>query len=314
MNLKQLEYFVHVAELGSFSKAALVLQIAQPALSRQVRALEMDLRETLLLRNGRGVALTEAGRRLFEHSVTILQQVAQAREELGARRDEPSGHITIGLPPSIARQLTLPLIDGFKRQLPKARLAIVEGLSTHVAEWIATGRVDVGLLHNPESQASLEITPVLEEPLCLVEPLTAPSQRPASKRTPPAAQETTVPLRELDRYPLVMPERTQAIRRLLESQAVLAGVKLDIAWEVSSIPSIIDLVCAGYGCGVLTASAVAASPRADELRVRPLSQPQLISVLCVAVSAHKRSTPLIRHAQAMLQALTRALPQGTAAR
>jgi LysR family nitrogen assimilation transcriptional regulator len=95
---------------------------------------------------------------------------------------------------------------------------------------------------------------------------------------------------------------------------VLAGVKLDIAWEVSSIPSIIDLVCAGYGCGVLTASAVAASARAGELRVRPLSQPQLISVLCVAVSAHKRSTPLIRQAQAMLQTLARALPQGAAQR
>jgi LysR family transcriptional regulator, nitrogen assimilation regulatory protein len=83
MNLKQLEYFVSVAELGSFSKAAVVLDIAQPALSRQVRALEIDLRETLLLRNGRGVTLTQAGQRLFEHSVAILQQVAQAREDMG---------------------------------------------------------------------------------------------------------------------------------------------------------------------------------------------------------------------------------------
>ena len=64
MNFKQLEYFVHVAELGSFSKAALVLDIAQPALSRQVRALETALRETLLLRNGRGVVLTEAGQQI----------------------------------------------------------------------------------------------------------------------------------------------------------------------------------------------------------------------------------------------------------
>jgi LysR family nitrogen assimilation transcriptional regulator len=304
MNLKQLEYFVHVAELGSFSKAALVLQIAQPALSRQVRALEMDLRETLLLRNGRGVALTEAGRRLFEHSVGILQLVAQAREELGSQRDDPAGHITIGLPPSIARQLTLPLIDGFRRELPRGRLAVVEGLSTHVTEWIITGRVDVGLLHNPEAQPALEITPVLEEPLCLVEPITPGRPRAA------AGDADAVPLRELGRYPLVMPERHQTIRRLLESQAVLAGVPLNIAWEVSSVPSIIDLVCAGYGHGVLTASAVAASSRAAELRVRPLVEPQLVSVLCMAVSAHKRSTPLIRHAMGMLQALVQALPQG----
>ena len=65
MDLKQIEYFVHVAELGSFSKAAVVLDIAQPALSRQVRALETELREVLLLRNGRGVKLTDAGQRLL---------------------------------------------------------------------------------------------------------------------------------------------------------------------------------------------------------------------------------------------------------
>lgn len=168
MNLTQLEYFVSVAELGSFSKAALALDIAQPALSRQVRALEVDLRETLLLRNGRGVTLTEAGQRLFEHSVSILNRVSQAREDMGAQRDEPVGRITIGLPPSIGRQLTLPLIDGFRRQLPKARLAIVEGLSSHIAEWLSTGRVDLGLVYNPDAASHMTIAPLLQEPLCLV--------------------------------------------------------------------------------------------------------------------------------------------------
>ena len=142
MNLKQLEYFVHVAELGSFSKAAVVLDIAQPALSRQVRSLETELRQQLFLRNGRGVALTDAGKRLFDHSVAVLQLMAHAREDLGASRDEPVGRVTIGLPPSIGRQLTLPLIDRFKKQLPAARLAIVEGLSTHIVEWVTTGRIE----------------------------------------------------------------------------------------------------------------------------------------------------------------------------
>ena len=151
MNFKQLQSFVHVAELGSFSKAALVLDIAQPALSRQVRALEIDLRETLLLRNGRGVVLTEAGQRLYEHGVNILQALAQAESDMGANRDAPVGRITIGLPPSLGRQLTLPLIDGFQRRLPLARLAIVEGLSSHIGEWISSGRVDLGLLYNPEA-------------------------------------------------------------------------------------------------------------------------------------------------------------------
>jgi len=121
MNLKQLEYFVQVAELGSFSKAAVVLDIAQPALSRQVRSLETELRQQLFLRNGRGVALTDAGKRLFDHSVAVLQLMAHARQDLGASRDEPVGRVTIGLPPSMGRQLTLPLIDRFQKQFPAAR-------------------------------------------------------------------------------------------------------------------------------------------------------------------------------------------------
>lgn len=302
MNLKQLEYFVSVAELGSFSKAALALDIAQPALSRQVRALEVELRETLLLRNGRGVSLTEAGQRLFDHSVAILNQVSQAREDMGARRDEPVGGITIGLPPSIGRQLTLPLIDGFRRQLPKARLAIVEGLSSHIAEWLASGRIDLGLVYNPDNAAHLAIKPLLKEPLCLVSAATGRD----TARGP-------LPLKSLARYPLVVPERQHVIRRLLESQATLAGLALDIAWEVSSIAAIIDLVCAGYGHAVLNASAVVASGRADELIARPIIDPVLDSVLCLAVPAHRRATPLQRHAATLLTELVRSLPQGNAA-
>jgi LysR family nitrogen assimilation transcriptional regulator len=298
MNLKQLEYFVQVAELGSFSKAAVVLDIAQPALSRQVRSLETELRQQLFLRNGRGVALTDAGKRLFDHSVAVLQLVSHAREDLGASRDEPVGRVTIGLPPSIGRQLTLPLIDRFRKELPAARLAIVEGLSSHIVEWVTTGRVDVGLVYNPEAQPGLEITPLLQEELGLV------SHAPKGKRKASEA----LPMTELSRYPLIVPERVHAMRRLLETQAALAGIKLDIAWEVSSVPSIIDLVCAGYGHAVLTASGVAASARAKELTIRRLIEPTPASVLCLASSAHKRPTPLTQHTMRLLTALVRALP------
>ena len=297
MNLKQLEYFVRVAELGSFSKAARVLGIAQPALSRQVRALETELRETLLLRDGRGVRMTEAGKRLFEHGVGILQLVARAREDLDASRDEPTGRIVVGLPPSIGRRLALPLIETFKRELPRARLAIVEGLSTHIAEWIATGRVDVGLLHNPEPQPELETTPVLEEPLGLVSPVDGRGRRPKAA--------APVPLRELGAYPLVVPERSHAIRRLLETHAARAGVKLDTAWEVSAVPAIIDLVAAGHGHAVLTASAIAESGQAARLVFRPIVEPPLVTQLALAVSATRRPTPLVRHLTARLPLLAK---------
>jgi LysR family nitrogen assimilation transcriptional regulator len=300
MNLKQLEYFVQVAELGSFSKAAVVLDIAQPALSRQVRSLETELHQQLFLRNGRGVALTDAGKRLFDHSVAVLQLMAHAREDLGASRNEPVGRVTIGLPPSMGRQLTLPLIDRFKKELPSARLAIVEGLSTHIVEWVTTGRIDIGLVYNPEAQPGLEITPLLQEQLGLVSHAAKGKRKRAA--LPP------LPMKELSRYPLIVPERVHAMRRLLDTQAALAGIKLDIAWEVSSVPSIIDLVCAGYGYAVLTASGVAASARSGELVTRRLVDPTPVSVLCLAISAHRRPTPLTQHTMRLLTALVRELP------
>ncbi len=303
MNLKQLEYFVRVAELGSFSKAALVLNIAQPALSRQVRLLETDLHVTLLTRNGRGVVLTEVGQRLFDHSVGILQLVSRAAEDVAAARDEPAGRIVIGLPPSIGRRLTLPLVEGFRRHLPKARLAIVEGLSTHLTEWIATGRVDLGLIHNPEPNPAIEVTPVLDEPLGLVSPAVGKS-----------ARALPLPMADLTAYPLILPERTHAMRKLIETQAALLNLKLDIRLEISGVPAILDLVAAGYGHAVLTRTALAAFGRPGAFVLRPLAKPGLSSTLFLAVSAHKPSTPLGRRAMRLLQELVLAESVGATAR
>ena len=296
MNLTQLRYFVRVAEMGSFSKAAIELDVAQPALSRQVRLLETDLRVNLLQRTGRGVLLTEPGKRLFEHAVGILQLVARAREDLGANRDEATGRIVVGLPPSMGRMLTLPLVDAFQRDMPKARLAIVEGLSTHITEWIATGRVDLGLVHNPDANPAIETMPVLDEPLCLVG--AAKGTRGETPRKP-----APLPFAELAKVPLVVPEHTHAIRKLLETQAALAGLKLNIAYEVSSVQSILELVRHGHGHAVLARSAVLASGQPGAFRVQPLVEGALTSRLCMAVSAHKPATPLVRQAMRLLREL-----------
>lgn len=292
MNMKQLEYFVRVAELGSFSKAALVLNVAQPALSRHVRLLETDLKAQLLTRNGRGVVLTDIGKRLFDLSTGVLQLMDSIGEELQAARDEPVGRIVIGLPPSISRKLALPLVEAFRRAVPKARLAMVEGLSAHLAEWIATGRVDLGLIYNPEPNPAIEVTPVLMEPLGLVSPA-------GRRRKAPGP----IALSELPGVPLVLPERTHAMRKLLETQAALQGVKLDIALEVSSAQAILDLVAAGYGHAVLTPTALAASGNPQAFHLRPIDPPAIRSALCMAVSAHKPMTLLGQKAQRLLHGL-----------
>lgn len=300
MNLKQLEYFVRVAELGSFSRAAMILDVAQPALSRQVRLLETDLRCSLLQRTGRGVILTEAGKRLFERSVGILQLVQQTREDMEAGRGEPSGRVVIGLPPSLGRMLTLPLVEGFRGRMPKAHLIIVEGLSTHIIEWIATGRVDLALVHNPQAQPAIEIRPILDEPLCLVSRARGRARHPAALQFEPP-----VVFADLPHHPLVIPDHTQTIRRLVEAQAALSGVKLTIAWEVSGVPAILDLVRAGYGHAVLSPGAVQASGEPQSFSIRPIEQPKLLSKLCLALSAHKPASALTRHAMRMLDDLAR---------
>ena len=292
MNLVQLRYFVRVAEMGSFSKAAIELDVAQPALSRQVRLLETDLRVTLLQRTGRGVLLTDAGKRLFDHAVGILQLVAHAREDLSANRDEATGRIVIGLPPSMGRMLTLPLVDVFREHVPKARLAVVEGLSAHIVEWISTGRVDLGLIHNPDANPAIETLHVLDEPLCLVS-----AAKGVARRQPP------LPLAELVKLPLVLPEHSHAIRKLLETQAALSGLKLNIAYEVSSVSAILELVRSGHGHAVLAPSAIAASGQESAFRMRPLAEGVLTSTLCMAVSAHKPATPLLKRSMRLLHEL-----------
>jgi LysR family nitrogen assimilation transcriptional regulator len=290
MDLNQLETFIHVAEYGSFSKAALVLGVAQPSLSRQVRALEIELREALLLRHGRGVELTESGRHLLEHCHGILHLVTKAKEDLAARRDEPTGHISIAMTPTLARLHTLPLIRAFRKTMPKARLALIEGFSAHITEWLTSGRADIGLVHNPEPLPALDIKPLRRGRLFLVSLAT---QAPVGP----------VPLRELANYPLVMPERGHIFRKLAEAAAAMAGVQLRVEWEVSSIPVILDLVFAGMGHAALGEDAILPVQHRKRLAVTPIVQPGIEFTLCLVTSAQRRETPLRQRTAALLEKL-----------
>jgi len=165
-------------------------------------------------------------------------------------------------------------------------------LSTHLTEWIATGRVDLGLVLNPEPNPAIEVTPVYNEPLGLVGP------RPGKN-----GKAAPVPLAELVNYPLILPERSHALRKLLETQAALSGLKLNVALEVSSVQAILDLVAAGHGYAVLSQTALTASGRPQDFTLSPLTKPGLTSTFFMAVSALKPITPLGRQAFRLLQEL-----------
>lgn len=292
MDLKQLEYFVRVAELGSFTRASMALGVAQPALSRQVRLLEVELRQNLLVRNGRGATPTEAGKLLLAHGRGILHQVERAREELGRVRGALAGRVAIGLPPSLARVLTVPLTRAFRAQLPEASLSISEALSVTMLEWLTTGRLDIAVLYNAQPATEIEIHPLRDEELMLIEP-----RPPGLSEDPP----TAIPLSEVAELPLVIPSRPNAIRMQVETEMANIGCRPTIALEIDGVSAILDLVADGAGAALLSRNAVASSIRPSAYRMRPISPP-LKTRLCLATSSQRPATltqqktlELIRH-------------------
>jgi LysR family transcriptional regulator, nitrogen assimilation regulatory protein len=295
MELKQLEYFRHVAELGSFTRASAFLSVVQPALSRQVRQLEVELGQNLFERNGRGVVLTDAGARLLEHTRGILTQVGRARQDLEDQRNGDSGHVALGLPPSLGASVTVPLVKAFEKQLPNARLATVEGLSAYMLEWLSVGRVDCALVYNATDSGSVEVRPVIDEQLFLV---AAPENV-----DPRNARAKSIALPHLADYPLVIPSRPHAIRMSVENALAGAGRKIRVAYEIESIPAVIDLVRQGHGFGVLPLNAVRASPWANAVRVKPIASVK--ASLSTATSAQRPKSPLMRKAIELIREVVR---------
>jgi LysR family transcriptional regulator, nitrogen assimilation regulatory protein len=295
MDLKQLEYFRHVAELGSFTRAASFLSVVQPALSRQVRQLEVELGQNLFDRNGRGVVLTDAGTRLLEHTRGILMQVGRARQELEDQRNGDSGHVVLGLPPSLGRSVTVPLVKAFGRLLPNASLATVEGLSAYMLEWLSVGRVDCALVYNAPASPSVDVQPLLDDQLFLIAPLSKPARK-ARK---------SITLAELADHPLIIPSRPHSIRMSVEN--ALAGVdrKIKVAHEIECIPAVIDLVRQGHGFGVLPLNAVKSTPWGEQVQVKPILAPILKTSLSIATSAQRPKSPLMRKAIDVIRDIVR---------
>ena len=289
MDLKQLEYFVNVVDLGGFSRAARLLGVAQPAISRQVRRLEVELRQNLLVRNGRGASPTEAGKRLLAHARGILQQVDRARAEVDEIQGAAVGRVVVGLPPTLARLMTAPVVREFRRRYPRASLSIVEGLSSYMQEWLQVGRIDIGLLYNPVPSPAIDSRPLLQEALFFV----APKKKGAAPRT--------MPLRDLPRYPLIIPSRPNAIRMLVETRLAAIGLKPQVAMEIDAVSAILELVAEGHGHAVLSPRALEGADVARRLATRPIVRPRLASTLAIAISAQRPSTPLQQATVALIE-------------
>jgi LysR family nitrogen assimilation transcriptional regulator len=305
MDLKQIEAFVTVAELGSFTKAASALGIAQPLLSRHVRQLEVALHQNLLLRNGRGVTVTEAGLVLLEHGRGILHQIEVAKEELGSVRGALSGRVSIGLPPSLSKLITVVLTLSFREELPQAKLSLTEGFSVLMVESLRAGRLDMAVLYNPPPSPDLEMTLLHEEALVLI---AGKSSAAEITKQAGVALKAAMPLTTLSQLPLIVPSRPNAFRLLIEREMLRINAKPHIVLEIDGLNAILELVKEGMGFAVLPAYTLRNFANMQEFSVHRIDKPQLMSQLMLVRSAKRPMTATHHAAQKIIEAeVSRAL-------
>lgn len=289
MDLKQLEYFVRVAELGSFTRASIALDVAQPALSRQVRLLEVELRQNLLTRNGRGATLTEPGKLLLEHGRGILHQVQLAREELGAARGTLAGRVSIGLPPSLSRLITVPLTRSFRAHLPQAQLTLTEGFSVLMYDGLRVGNLDMAVLYNPEQSPETDAVTLHEEELMLISPR-AEATPVATRKKAQRHRGAPIRLSEVAALPLILPSRPNAFRVLVEAEMTRIGKRPQVVMEVDGLNAILNLVKEGLGHAVLPGYTLSNFDNADPFTVRSIHSPRIMSQLMLMWSSRRPTT------------------------
>lgn len=303
MDFKQLEYFVRVAEMGGFTRAASMLEVTQPALSHQIRQLEVELRQSLLYRHGRGVALTESGKSLLTHAREILAHVKRAEDELTRGKGSPAGHVTVGLPTGVARRLTLPMMERFRRCYPDASCTIKEGLSVDLVEGVVTGRIDIAMVYNAVPSPSIEIAPLAELEMFLIAP----------RRT--RGLVASIAMSELPEYPLIAPTRPNANRAWIELELTHHGLKPNIALEIDGIVPTLELVLGGFGYAILPVFLLWAHGFSTRLWGVPIVQPTPIMHMALVTSAHRPATQLMRQVLSYLhEAGTKLLAKGTRSR
>ena len=277
MELRQLESLVAIADGGSFSRAAVTLNLAQPSLSRQIALLEQELGQRLLVRTGRGVELTTAGEVFIVHAREMLDTARRGRDAMHDLGQEPAGRVTVGMPPRVAMGLSVPLVRSFRERFPRAVITVLEGLSLALRESLVAGKLDLALLFDPRPSPQLSYEPLMREQLLLVAP-------------PRSHLPARVSLASLSTYPLVLPSAPNAIRGLLDDILGPRGVILNVLAE-------------GAGCTVLPESALAARPGADLLPHAPLGPPAIRNTLVLATPLARPGTRLIRETAQLLRLL-----------
>jgi LysR family nitrogen assimilation transcriptional regulator len=293
MDIRQLRYFIAIVEQGSFSRAAALLNIAQPALSLHVRNMEADLRVQLLHRSPKGVLPTEAGAILLRNARVIIDQLLIAEEEIRGHESDPTGEVRLGLPGTISEILSVPLITATHKRFPKIKLRIAEAMSGFVLEWMRDGRIDLAILYRDVSDHGIATVRLLEEELAFFGPA-----RDDDRPELPAPGEP-ISFAEVARLPLILPGPSHGLRELLVRQALTVDRGLNTVVDIDSYRNIKELVSNGFGYSILPGNAIEKEVEAGELRRWPIANPAIRRSVHLAHSVERPMTNAVAAIQSL---------------
>lgn len=282
MELRQIRYFVQVANLRSFSKAARVLNVAQSALSRHIQALEAELGTPLLLRTTRGVETTQAGRTLVLMGEPLLQSVAQMREAVSRAAAMPSGEVVVGMPQSISPVLAPLILHECAKTYPKLAIHVMEGLSVFFAEWLHQGKIDLAVMTNFGEVDGVRTSHLAFEELVFVS-----SYERGSERRPAGV----ISFAEVAATPIVL---SSQFRRLIDRATKASGQSLNVAIELDSIAIIKEIVSSTPHCSILPYASVRREALEGHLRVASIVDPPIWRELVLGLNARMASPAAVQ--------------------
>jgi LysR family nitrogen assimilation transcriptional regulator len=260
MDLRQLRYFVALATQQNFNRAAEVLHIAQPALSRQIKLLEEELGVVLFDRHIRGATPTAEALQLLERATFLLRYAEQMKFDMIGLRSAPKGPVALGLPPGLAPLLIPPLHERLSADFPEIQLKVVEGFAPGMHEHLLQGAIDLAILSGSTYLANVEVTPLLSEAICVI--ALSGDERLGDRH---------VDVARLAGIPLVLAGIAKSgIRLELEPAAARRGIRLNTVIEVESIAAARALVEQGVGWTVHFAAAVGEGIASGLLRATPI--------------------------------------------
>lgn len=292
MDLRGIRYFVQIAELGSITRAAQHLRVAQPALSRHVRALEAELGVSLMVRLPRGVRLTTAGRQFLDHCQRILRELGRAQDALRTGGAVAQGQVILGVSPTTGPLLLPGVVERMRRQCPQIQLKVVEAFSNQLYDWLLAGRADVAILTNPVHSRVMRVTPLSSEPIVVFSQEQAQSDR------------QFITVADLARTPVVS---TEAIRMIADEQLQRYGVRISVASEIDAVEAIRRLVLRGTSMALMPVSTFHEDITARRLAAWPVVDANIHRILTLAQPAERRPSAAIDEIAQIVAAEVRAL-------